>query len=162
MTPPRRRRTDRGVRGWASWCYRHLVPFASIALAAWAISSAENASQEARNTAKQAKRGADLAITALGEQRRGRGLAISEACIADEALADVMRRILQDALSTRPNMPAATPERAQRIQAARRLYEHLFEPLGGLEPLDPDVQAQRCAARRDRALNPPPPEQPGG
>ena len=154
---PRRRQADQGLRFWMPWAYRHLMPAVAIGVAAWAVATAGNASQEARTTASDAATTAEIARSAATlsirlqrEQRVGRRQGISESCAVDEALTNAMRMILTNALSQRPRNAA----HAQQIERARRLYLDIFEPLGGLVPLSEDEQDARCRARARRALTP--------
>lgn len=72
----------------------------------------------------------------VNDQKEGRRLAITTACEADQAIADVMRVILLQAADTRME---------------RAFFDRALEPLGGLERLSPAGQAAQCAERVRRA-----------
>lgn len=134
---PRQRRTDEGWRYKLGWVYRHLVPAIAVAVAAWAVSLAADASSSAEHNAKVARELSARNRDAVRAIQAGRRAAITESCTQDEAIADVLRRALLGfgVGRERPAPPGV-------VEA--------FRPLGGLRPLSAERQRERCARRLAR------------
>lgn len=138
---PRQRKSDGGWRYRLGWFYRHLVPALAIGVAAWAISTAQNATEKANHNAAVARSLAARNRRAVVAIQEGRRAAVREACVQDEATADVVRKALIGfgVGTRRPAPPGVTKA---------------FRPLGGLRPLSKAQRKARCDARVRRGAGP--------
>lgn len=132
---PRQRSADNSWRYWLNWCYVKLAPAVCIIIAAVAVNSATNASDQAAENAAAAKHLATANAQNLAAVQEGRRAAIRESCQQDEAMANAIRLALIGFGVGQPGNPAP------------RGVVRAFRPLGGLKPLTADEQRERCDAR---------------
>jgi hypothetical protein len=130
---PRQRRHDHGWRYWGPWLNRAGTALA-IFVAAWAVSLAADANDQAAQNAKAAQELSARNQSAVVAIQAGRRAAIRESCTQDEAIADVLRRALLG-FGVGRDRPAPPGVR------------QAFRPLGGLRPLTREEQDARCDAR---------------
>ena len=147
---PQRRASDNGkwgrVKHW--WTegrgYRDIWLILISLAVLFAVKSALDTADNADKTA------ATAVVLAKNSQQAGKDIQASRAssirttCESQEALANLMRSILLEALQRAPNQG--------RALEAREFYRKQFEPLGGLKVQTPRQQDKRCNKRVEDGL----------
>lgn len=152
---PKRRHEDKGFGGRIKYWwgpgrgYRDIWMIIITIIVCVALETQGDTAKTAKDAAERSEQISEQNQQILKDIESGRILAVSDACMADEILADVIRIILNESLQPDED-DQNSPDRVRR---ARIFLNDVLQPLGGLEPLTQRQQTERCEKRVERASN---------